>query len=271
MIFSILWIFHFSLSTFAFPPFDELETEKTPSPEIIKVYNHVVISREESYPGNILCHDGEFLYFKSKNFCQTSSVGPCDSLKITPLAEIEDIYLSKDKTKKLTRFYSLQLSYQLELFEKSLEEGWDYSLKGSVDQEVPTCSGKKVEDTLITYFERDISNFREKALLEAIYDSGFKVINSPKGIIENLTYINSHSPNLNWNKIDDSLKKNISSPQCHSIVDNNIIQLLSGELSGNGINGELLFRIQSLSESLELDSSGNMNERKMKCNEGIWI
>lgn len=254
---------------FATPsPHNELNSR----PHIVKVNNHVVISRMESYPGHLLCHDGKDLYFNNQIDCQKAGALDCESLRVSPLAEVEEISLSPDNSIAITRFYSKSLYYSVSVFEKSEGSEWDYLLKENVEKRIPSCDGQFYKDIEITYMERTPTNSTEKELLKAIYDSGFTVINSPLGPIDDLSYLDRQSPNLDWGKIADNLKKNIGTPECAASIHEDTLQLLGGELSGNGITGRTLQELQSISQPLKPQETMDRKMKSIKCEpEDIWI
>ncbi len=247
---------------------DELNSD----PQIVKVNNHVVISRMESYPGNLLCHNGKDLFFKSLSDCKDSGASSCKSLNVSPLAEVEEIKLNENGTEVITRFFSKSLYYSVSVFEKSKESDWDYVLKETLKKRIPSCDGEFYRDIEITYMERSPVSQQEKQLLKAIYDSGFNVINSPLGPIDDLSYLDQQSPDLDWSKIASHLKKNISTPECAGSIHEDTLKLLGGELSGNGITGQMLQQLQSISQPLKPEEALDRKEKSLKCEpEDVWI
>ncbi len=247
---------------------DELNSD----PQIVKVNNHVVISRMESYPGHLLCHDGKDLFFKDLADCNEARVSTCKSLKVSPLAEVEEIKLNNNGSEVITRFFSKSLYYSVSVFEKSMESDWDYVLKDTLKKRIPSCDGEFYRDIEITYMQRSPVNQQERQLLQAIYDSGFNVINSPLGPIDNLSYLDQQSPDLDWSKIASHLKKNISTPECAGSIHEDTLKLLGGELSGNGITGQMLQQLQLISQPLKPEEALNRQEKSLKCEpEDVWI
>ncbi len=243
--------------------------QKNSNKNLVYVPNHVLVSRSQSVSGDFVCHDGTNLYFRDQDACQLASSGDCSSLFVSPIAEVEDLYLSADTEAKVTRFYTIPLTYKVSVFQASGGSQWSHVLVDEISKPVPSCSGETYEDIQITYSERVVSHEEERKFLQRVLASGFSTLNTHRGFIQNLSFIDKGSPFLNVNRIDADVDQTIASPQCQKKISEEYLQLLSGEMSGNGITNGLLIMLQNLSGPM---TSGDQDsqETAVAC-EGVWI
>ena len=249
----------------------ESETSFTTSQ--FKVADHILISRNLSYPANHLCHDQRHLFFKSKSSCTelNSELSNCDDLKVAPIRQLERIHFSEEQS--LVRVFSIELTHKVRIYEKVEPNQNEFALVKRIEnQEVPLCDASvPLQEPEVIYSEREAYDDKEREILGTFARSGFPLFKSPAGRIHNLNMIDDAGLNLNRDLINHhELNLRISSALCSRTAARGVLKRISGEFSGNSMPHCDFDLIQKFSNSLveTIDVSG---ETVMECSNQIWI
>ena len=234
------------------------------------VANHILINRDLSYPGDLLCHNNIYLFFKSENACKIANSDPadCSNLLISPIRQLERIDLNKSQQSWITRFYRIETKYKVVVFEKEALDSYKFSKE--IDTSVGLCTFTPIaKENEIIETRRPTYDKQESQLLKNLFDSGIDVINSPEGYIFDLDFANFESANIDTNRIEfETLSANIRSPRCNALLDPDLIHLLGGEVSGNGVSPEQFDWIENFSMPVQYT---DMSDNTVGCQEGVWL
>lgn len=215
------------------------------------VSNHLLIDKNRSYPANSLCHDGNTLYFKNKAYCEENLESSCHDLQVASLLSLEYIYIDNERTKKIIRFYSIDLSFKVRIYTEIKPGSDSFVISGSFEETVPFCSEVKKTPASVAFSQRDANSEKERKWLRLLHNNGFDLINAPAGTINSLRLVNSQSSKLNTEKLDpDKLFTYISTPYCNSQIDTNLIHIMGGEISGNGLTATHFQFLESISREI---------------------
>jgi hypothetical protein len=206
--------------------------------ETFQIRNEVVIDRTKSLPAETICHDGTYIYQKNLHGCLQD--GSCEEARLAPIREIERISLND--VDHLTRFHRIDLSFEINTYERiALNTDSDlfiYTLIDTQYGEVEYCHDVAAEhmNPEVIYSQRIPSSSEEQRFLEDLHHSGYQVINALAGPLLNFQQVNIESPDIDrFNIAPEYLERNISSPLCDPNISQDIIHLMGGEFSGNGI------------------------------------
>ena len=188
-------------------------------------YNNVVIGRDISVPGNLLCNDGVFIYYKNKESCAKSGKKNCTNLSIGPINQAERIYIDKDIS--ITQFYKVSLVYEKKTYSRT-QAG---RKKTSIDVKVPYCVNRDILKPSNVFTEREASD-EEIPVLASLYLNGMDAINTPFGPVKSIKKINYESHDIR--KLPLLMLTNIRSPFCGEPNVLKYLEKISGEYSGNG-------------------------------------
>jgi hypothetical protein len=202
------------------------------------VYSHILTARGTSFPGSDLCHNGQYIFFKTRNNCAKHWVDErCNSLRITPIRQLEIVNL--DGGQKVSRLHRLDLEYAVYLYDRqdSGDGFYNLFLKNKTTLQLETCKNQKIEAPKVIKTERHSISHREEEFLGRLYRWGHNIISTLPGEITNFSEIDWASPSLNTQQIKQELReRNISSPQCNDEISDDVLHQMGGEFSGSGLH-----------------------------------
>ena len=221
------------------------------------IYEHIVLTQDLSISAHRLCQDGLYVYFNSKETCERADVQfDCQgSLRITPLYDVEKVAL-KVGGPSITRFYKVQTNFAYKTFET--KEGSLDRMVSRTPSSIPMCPGKDIYETQTVGEFRYVNSDSEAMVVESLVDSNFDIINTPRGSLDEV--LNPSYDDIE--PVDFTRKKPVvKSPYCGDGAAEraDLLHLLGGEYSGDGVEKANLTLLQSYSSQLFIKTTEYVN------------
>ncbi len=203
---------------------------KARAEDLIEI-EHLWVTQDVHVPGDALCQDGEYIYFKDLLSChQSLDASFCQNVKqpLSPITFIEKISLPSGDS--VSHFFNVSTSYdylRYELVEQTPIK--NYELVQSLRLELPVCTSMTMKP------KKKIRKIRkarknELAFMQGLVDSGVSIVNSPYGRFDPGSHLN------NTTTSEDPRRPKLRSPLCNTKLNyKDLVTQASGEWTGNGI------------------------------------
>jgi hypothetical protein len=248
-------------------------------PSVYKSFGKIAVGSDIGLPGHLLCQDGQNIHFRSRTACaEANSALPESSrfdcyrqLRITPISEVEEIFIPEAPEKTIMRFFTVPTRYEEKTYRKrqAADGSERFELVQTKLRRLPQCShAPRLPFTNI--FETREATTEQKYLILALRKRGMTILNAPYGTL-NLAaklapkrslvssvltrfHFLSHAPS----QVGSLLVK---TPHCNPFVTDQILnELLGGESTGGGYRSLQSDTLQSLSVGLEIRSRLNREQ-----------
>ncbi len=192
---------------------------------------HLWVTQTVHVPGDTLCQDGQFLYFKNQDVCtEFFTQSRCEVLSqaLSPITFIEKVDLPSGDS--VSHFFSIKPRYDLLRYELVADGPIkNYELVEAKQVELPLCDNKNWKP------QKKIRRVRqarrsEESFLQGLVDSGVSIVNSPYGKFDPSSLL------FNNANVQDPRRPHLKSPLCNAKLDyKDLVTQASGEWSGNGV------------------------------------
>jgi hypothetical protein len=242
-------------------------------------HGKIAVGIDLSLPGNLLCDDGQNIQFKSRNACYEANVPlphaskfDCNlQLLITPISEVEEIFIPEDPDKNILRFFTVPTTYEEKTYRKLLGEdgSWRLQLVKTRVRLLPECSHTP-RTPFANVFETREATTEQKYLILALRKKGMSILNTPHGalnVIARLPAKRTESASLPMNfyplqkTSPQPASLRLKTPHCNPAIDDRVLnRLLGGESTGGGYQSMRTKALQSLSVGMEIRSLLNRDQ-----------
>ena len=208
-------------------------------------YGHILLSKDLSVAGHLVCQTEDFLYFIDEHSCNVYNfslgVAPglpaldCESKK--PLAAIKQLEKIKYKKQDFLRFFEVDLEFNEKIFtEFPAEDIGALPVTVIVPRTVRSCNRALPETKSSNVATEREARPEEFEFLELLLKNDLRVINQPAGPLTDFRFINANLDSSFPEELSRSVPDDIQSPQCrYNPLEDTMVLEGSGELSGSGI------------------------------------
>ncbi len=192
---------------------------------------HLWVTQNVHVPGDALCQDGQFLYFKNQKVCTDFfTKSRCEVLNtaLSPITFIEKIDLPSGDS--VSHFFSINTRYDRLRYEL-IDDGpiKNYELVEAEQIDLPLCENKTWKPSKKIRRVRQARK-SEESFLQGLVDSGVYIVNSPYGKFDPTSLLFNNANGL------DSRRPYLKSPLCNAKLNyKDLVEQASGEWSGNGV------------------------------------
>lgn len=237
------------------------------SSQLISIEN-INITQNLSIAGNLLCQDGQYLYFNDLQSClemkkqnpedQTLACGP--DLTLTPINEIEELFYEQgDRRYFIWRFFSIKMSYETSKYELLADQvPQRYKLVEKKTSTVPQCTGRPALPQTNILWIKEASK-SQKYLIKTLLNNNILVVNSPYGNLESIA--NPMTPEAQKSEKEQDFP--LKTPFCNpNITNDQVMELMGGSRTGGGLNEFENLMLQNLSTEMNIVSPLSQNQWK---------
>ncbi len=203
---------------------------------INRIYRTIQVSRDVSLSPLWMCHNGLYLFFREKNFCEKAQIDNFDcelNREIAPIRSAEKIS-TEEGGDSIMRFFHIDLRYNYQEVNRSTGELLTYE-----ERSVPECKNRKVYESENVTSQRVVRTDEERYFVQSLVDQSkmtqdlsFLIVNSPIGNVDSLENLTIED----YGKSDDQFQMEamVKTPFC-SNMESDEVWKLSGEYTGSGV------------------------------------